>query len=112
MRNHKRRRSEIRGGVCMKTRAYEIIIKPIVSEKSMNLSQDKKYLFRVDRRANKIEIRDAIEEIFKVDVESVHTMNMLGKNKRVGAHTGKRADWKKAIIKLKSGSREIPVFEN
>jgi len=94
------------------TQAYEIVVKPIISEKSMNLSQEKKYVFQVSRRANKIQVKDAIQRIFKVQVDCVHIINMLGKYKRVGKFTGKRSDWKKAIIKLKNSSREIPVFDN
>ena len=90
--------------------AYDIIISPIISEKSMEMIQDKKYTFKVDKRANKIEIKKAIEEIFKVEVEKVTTLNVMGKMKRVGVHQGKTPDWKKAIVKLK-GSKTIEFFE-
>lgn len=91
--------------------AYDIIISPIISEKSMEMIQDKKYTFKVDKRANKIEIKKAIEEIFKVEVEKVTTLNVMGKMKRVGVHQGKTPDWKKAIVKLK-GSKTIEFFES
>lgn len=93
------------------SRAYDIILEPIISEKSMAMLQDKKYTFKVAKNSNKIEIRKAIEEIFKVEVEKVTTLNVLGKNKRVGVHQGKKADWKKAIVKLK-GTKTIEFFES
>jgi len=94
----------------MKT-AYDIILEPIISEKSMGMLQDKKYTFKVKKDANKIEIKKAVEEIFKVEVDRVTTLNVLGKNKRVGVHQGKKSDWKKAIVKLK-GSKTIEFFDN
>jgi len=91
--------------------AYDIIIAPIISEKSMGMLADQKYTFKVNANANKIEIKKAIEEIFKVEVEKVTTINVIGKNKRVGVHEGKRSDWKKAIVKLK-GTKTIEFFES
>ena len=73
--------------------------------------QDRKYTFEVDKKANKIQIKQAIEEIFGVKVESVNTMNVLGKYKRMGANIGKRADWKKAIVKLTADSKTIEFFD-
>jgi large subunit ribosomal protein L23 len=93
------------------SRAYDIILEPIISEKSMAMLQDKKYTFKVAKNSNKIEIRKAVEEIFKVEVEKVTTLNVMGKNKRVGVHQGKKADWKKAIVKLK-GTKTIEFFES
>lgn len=90
---------------------YDIILKPIISEDSMEKMEDKKYVFKVDKNANKIEIRNAIEKIFDVKVKSVNTMNVKGKVKRMGAHSGKRSDWKKAIVALKEDSKEIEFFE-
>ena len=90
---------------------YDIIIKPIISEKSMDQSADKKYTFKVALGANKIEIKKAVEEIFGVKVESVNTMNMLGKVKRMGRNEGRRASWKKAIVKLTADSKTIEFFE-
>ena len=91
--------------------AYDIIIAPIISEKSMGMLAEQKYTFKVNANANKIEIKKAIEEIFKVEVEKVTTINVIGKNKRVGVHEGKRSDWKKAIVKLK-GNKTIEFFES
>ena len=92
--------------------AHDIIIRPIISENSMNQLADKKYTFEVAKDANKIEIKKAIEEIFPgVSVERVTTMNMLGKVKRMGRTEGKRADWKKAVVKLKEDSKTIEFFE-
>lgn len=90
---------------------YDIILKPIISEDSMEKMEDKKYVFKVDKNANKIEIRNAIEKIFDVKVKSVNTMNVKGKVKRMGAHSGKRSDWKKAIVALTEDSKEIEFFE-
>ena len=90
---------------------YDIILKPIISEDSMGKMEDKKYVFKVDKNANKIEIRNAIEKIFDVKVKSVNTMNVKGKVKRMGAHSGKRSDWKKAIVALPEDSKEIEFFE-
>ena len=88
----------------------DIIIKPVVSEKSMNLLADNKYTFIVDKRTNKTEIKNAIENIFAVRVESVNTMNIKGKPKRMGRFEGKKPDRKKAIISLKPGHK-IRLFE-
>jgi len=93
------------------SKAYDIIIAPIISEKSMSMIQDKKYTFKVAKNANKIEIKKAIEEIFKVEVDCVTTLNVRGKMKRVGVHQGKTPDWKKAIVKLK-GTKTIEFFES
>lgn len=90
---------------------HDIIIKPIITEKSMDDMADKKYTFRVDKRANKVEIKKALEEIFGVKVSKVNTMNMVGKVKRMGRFEGKRPDWKKAIIQLTEDSKEIEFFE-
>ena len=92
--------------------AHDIIRRPIVTENSMAQMQEKKYTFEVDKRANKIQIKQAIEELFNgVKVESVNTMNVLGKYKRMGANIGKRADWKKAIVTLKEDSKTIEFFD-
>ncbi len=91
--------------------ARDIIIKPVVSEKSMQLMQDNNtYSFQVSKKANKVEIRKAIQEIFNVKVEKVNTMNVLGKKRRLGRNEGKRPDWKKALVKLAEGD-EIEIFE-
>ena len=90
---------------------YDIIIRPIISEKSMDQSADKKYTFQVSLSANKIEIKKAVEEIFGVKVEKVTTCRVLGKVKRMGATSGKRADWKKAVVKLAADSKTIEFFD-
>ena len=84
--------------------AHDIIIRPIISEKSMDQLADKKYTFEV-------KIKRAVEEIFNVKVVSVTTSNVLGKIKRMGATSGKRADWKKATVKLSADSKTIEFFE-
>ncbi|KAB3535474.1 50S ribosomal protein L23 [Alkaliphilus pronyensis] len=93
------------------TNPHDIIIRPLVSEQSMESMADKKYTFVVDKKANKTEIKKAIEKIFGVKVEKVNTMNMTGKYKRMGKNIGKRPDWKKAIVQLKPDSKEIEFFE-
>ena len=91
---------------------HDIIIKPIVSEKSMDQLADRKYTFKVAKEANKIEIKKAVEEIFGVKVEKITTARVLGKVKRMGATSGKRADWKKATVKLTADSKTIEVFDS
>jgi large subunit ribosomal protein L23 len=89
----------------------KIIRKPLVSEKSTNMRvNENKYVFRVDQEANKLEIKKAVEDLFKVKVEDVTTMRMYGKPKRLGRFEGRRADWKKAVVKLKKGET-IELFE-
>lgn len=90
--------------------AREIIIKPVVTEKSVDLMQENKYCFKVAKDANKIEIKNAIEEIFKVSVVNVNTVNVHGKMKRMGRYQGRTASWKKAIVTLREGD-SIEVFE-
>ena len=91
--------------------SYEIIKKPIITENSMDQMADKKYTFEVAKDANKIEIKKAVEEVFGVKVEKVTTMRVLGKVKRMGANSGKRPDWKKAIVKLTDNSKTIEFFD-
>ena len=91
--------------------AYEIIKRPIVTEQSMDQMADRKYTFEVAVSANKIEIKKAIEEIFGVEVEKVTTINMDGKVKRMGMNIGKRANWKKAVVKLTEKSKTIEFFD-
>ncbi|MCK5503529.1 MAG: 50S ribosomal protein L23 [Thermodesulfovibrionia bacterium] len=89
----------------MKT-SYETIVGPLLTEKGTMLKEkDNKVLFRVAKKANKIEIKKAVEEIFKVKVDSVTTMICKGKTKRMGRYEGKRPDWKKAIVTLKEGEK-------
>jgi len=90
--------------------AHDIIIKPIITEDSMDRLADKKYTFQVAKDANKIEIAKAIEEIFDVKVAKVNTISVKGKEKRMGRYTGFRPDWKKAIVTLE-GEKTIAFFD-
>jgi len=90
---------------------HDIIIAPIITEESMEAMTERKYTFKVDRRANKSEIKKAVEKIFGVKVEKVNTINMKGKTKRVGMSVGKTPNWKKAIVTLTEDSKEIEFFE-
>ena len=95
----------------MKT-AYDIIIKPVITEQSMEATEQKKYVFKVANDANKTEIKKAIEQIFDVKVEKVNTIRMDGKEKRQGAApAGRRASYKKAMVKLTADSKTIEFFE-
>ena len=85
----------------------DIILAPVVSEKSYNLIDEGKYTFIVDPRSNKTEIKIAVEEIFGVKVDSVHTMNRPGKARRTRFGTGKRKDTKRAIVTLREGTIDI-----
>ena len=92
--------------------AYDIIIRPIITERSMSGAIDKKYVFEVATSAGKIEIKKAVEEIFGVKVAKVNTMNVPGKAKRMGAaRPGRTKDWKKAIVQLTEDSKTIELFE-
>ena len=84
--------------------AHEIIIRPIVSERSFDMMSENKYTFEVARDANKYQIKDAIEELFNVKVTSVNTINVKPKTKRVRYVAGKTRQWKKAIVTLKKDS--------
>ena len=90
---------------------YDIIIRPIITEQSMEAVESKKYVFEVARSANKVEIRKAVEQIFGVKVMSVNTLNVQGKNKRMGVHVGKTAAMKKAVVRLTADSKPIELFE-
>ncbi len=81
----------------------DILIRPKITERTTDLMAEGKYVFVVDKRANKIQIADAVEEIFKVKVEKVNTVNVKGKTKRMGRTQGKRPNYKKAIVKLAPG---------
>jgi large subunit ribosomal protein L23 len=85
--------------------ARDVLIGPVISEKSVGLVEDNKYSFWVDPAANKIEIKAAVEKIFKVSVVKLHTMNVKGKKKRVGRYVGRTPDRKKAIATLKAGDK-------
>ena len=89
----------------------DIILKPLITEASMESMADKKYAFKVDKKATKTEIKNAVQQIFNVKVEKVNTMNMLGKMRRMGANVGRKSSWKKAIITLTEDSDSIEFFE-
>lgn len=89
----------------------DIIIKPVITEKSMDELQNGKYTFKVAKNANKIEIKKAVEALFGVEVAKVNTLNVNGKAKRVGRFEGRTSDWKKAVITLTENSKTIEFFE-
>ncbi len=88
-----------------------IILSPVVTERSMEGMQQRKYTFKVAKDANKIEIAKATEALFGVEVAKVHTMNCKGRFRRQGRSSGYTSDWKKAIVTLKEGSKTIEFFE-
>ena len=91
---------------------YDVILKPVVTEKSMGLMADGKYAFYVHPEATKIQIKQAVEKMFDgVKVDSVNTMNLTGKTKRRGYTFGKTNNRKKAIVTLKEGSNDIEIFQ-
>ena len=94
----------------MKT-PYDVIIKPVITEQSMDVAANKKYTFKVATDANKTEVRLAVEEIFGVEVKKVNIMNYDGKVKRMGRTQGKTASYKKAIVTLTDNSKEIEFFQ-
>ena len=90
---------------------YKVIKAPLITEKGTVLKElHGQIVFKVDKRANKVEIRQAVETLFKTKVSDVKTMNMKGKTRRMGRNIGKRADWKKAIVRLAPGEN-IEFFE-
>ncbi len=89
----------------------DVVIRPLVTEKSTRLMEEGKYSFVVSRDANKIEIKKAVEQLFDVKVKDVNTMRVKGKARRVGMHRGYRPSWKKAVITLQEGSKGIEIFE-
>ena len=91
---------------------YDVIKKPVITEKSMNAMAEKKYTFLVHPEANKSQIKEAVEKMFEgTKVASVNTMNLDGKNKRRGMVVGKTAKTKKAIVTLTADSKDIEIFE-
>ena len=94
----------------MKT-AHDIIVRPIITEASMAMGADKKYVFEVLPDSTKPEIASAVEELFKVSVKSVNTINMKRKPKRYGVHSGYTKEWKKAVVTLKPDSKTIEFFD-
>ena len=91
---------------------YDVILKPVISEKSMADAQLKKYTFHVATDANKTEIKNALQEIFEVQIKKVNVMNYKGKLKRMGRNVGRRSAVKKAIVTLAEGSKEIEFFKS
>ncbi|HBH86308.1 MAG TPA: 50S ribosomal protein L23 [Syntrophaceae bacterium] len=89
---------------------YHIIRRALITEKSTAAKEENKYVFEVDRRANKIEVAKAVEKLFKVKVLDVHVVNVAGKKKRVGRIMGEKPSWKKAVVTLAPGSR-IEIYE-
>lgn len=87
-------------------KAEDIVKRPIVTEKSSNDMQEGKYTFEVAKKATKVQIADAVEELFEVKVLKVNTMMVKGKEKRVGVHQGKTSDWKKAIVTIDTNPEE------
>jgi len=97
----------------MSRTAYDVIIRPIISEQSMEDMDIKKYVFEVAKDATKVEIAKAVEEIFGVRVIKVNTLHVRGRSKRVGAAPqGMTKSWKKAVVKLSADSKNIEIFEN
>ncbi|MDR1240537.1 MAG: 50S ribosomal protein L23 [Oscillospiraceae bacterium] len=92
--------------------ARDIILGPVVSEKSTIGVQNRKYSFKVDKKAGKIDIRGAVEKIFEVKVEKVNTLNLRGRVRRRGKVVGFTPAWKKAIVTLKKGGKGIEFFDN
>lgn len=90
----------------------DIIKRPIITERSSEMMADKKYVFEVELRANKTEIRQAIEQIFNVKVTNVNTLRMPAKPKRYGRYSGYTSEWKKAIVTLSADSKELEFFES
>ncbi len=91
--------------------AHDIIIRPIITEDSMDRTANKVYTFKVASSATKPEVKKAVEEIFKVSVDSVNTMTVKRKPKRMGVHAGYTSEWKKAIVTLTADSKPIEFFE-
>ena len=89
---------------------HDVLIRPVITEKSTMLMEEGKYTFRVPLTSNKVQIRQAVEQIFNVKVEKVATIRVEGKRKRMGRTIGKRSDYKKAIVTLKAGET-ISFFE-
>lgn len=95
----------------MERLAQDIIVRPIITENSMEGIADRKYTFRVAKFANKIEIKKAVEQLFGVKVEKVNTISVKGKKKRMGRSEGYTSDWKKAVVTLTADSKTIEFFD-
>lgn len=94
----------------MIVKANDVLIRPLITEKTTGMMQENKYTFIVPLTVNKVQVRQAVEQVFKVKVLSVNTIRVMGKVKRMGKNSGKRPDFKKAIVKLAPGER-IEFFE-
>ncbi len=95
----------------MERTAQDIIVRPIITERSMDGLANRKYTFEVMKSANKIEVKKAVEALFGVKVEKVNTISVKGKKKRVGRSEGYTSDWKKAIVTLTADSKTIEFFD-
>ncbi|MBO8172765.1 MAG: 50S ribosomal protein L23 [Bacillaceae bacterium] len=91
--------------------ARDIIKRPVITERSTDMMAENKYVFEVDLKANKTQIKQAVEDIFDVKVVKVNTMRVKGKKKRMGRYEGRRSDWKKAIVQLSEDSKALEFFE-
>lgn len=91
--------------------ARDVILAPVITEKSVSVLPEKKYTFRVAKNANKIEIAKAAEEIFGVKVAKVNTISMKGHKRRMGRYEGYTSDWKKAVVTLTADSKTIEFFD-
>ena len=89
----------------------DVILRPIITERTTEMMAENKYVFEVSPKSNKTEVKQAIEKVFDVKVESVNTINVKGKPKRMGRYIGKRKDWKKAIVKLSADSKPLEFYE-
>jgi len=90
----------------------DLIKRPVITERTSDFMEQRKYVFEVDLRANKTEIKQAIEQIFKVKVVGVNTLRMPAKPKRYGRHSGYTSEWKKAIVQLSADSKPLEYFES
>jgi len=109
---HGRSVHDVNGEIKVSKDPYQIILRPVITEKSTVLKEmNREICFEVNPKANKIEIRQAVEQLFKTKVESVRVMNKGGKTRRVGRSVGRTKNWKKAYVKLKEGEKMIEYFE-
>ncbi|PZE19138.1 50S ribosomal protein L23 [Paenibacillus xerothermodurans] len=90
----------------------DIIKRPVITERTSDMMAEKKYVFEVELRANKTEIKQAIEQIFNVKVTNVNTLRMPAKPKRYGRYSGYTSEWKKAVVSLSADSKELEFFES
>lgn len=93
-------------------KAQDIILKPVITEKAMDMLSSKRYVFKVAKNATKPQIASAVEELFGVKVETVNTINVSEKPKRLGVHAGVKGEWKKAVVTLKADSKTIAFFDS